>query len=371
MVHELVILDRAYALTKPLLFRADAETVHDGVIRLLGVAGRSNVATKLIRRIAAVEENPRLHVEAFGKRFDGPLGIAAGLDKNAVAAPALFALGFDAVEIGTVTLRPQQGNARPRVFRLPDDNALINRMGFPGQGADRIKLRLRAMSHGPGSLLGVNVGPNKERVVEGLEAVAEDCAALLRRLGPLADYAVINVSSPNTARLRDLQGREALAELIRRVQDETGGEGATPLLIKIAPDMDDQELDQVADVVLERGLAGIVATNTTIARPESLRGSSRGETGGLSGRPLTERSRAIVRRLYQRTGGQLPIIAAGGIATGADAVAAIAAGATLVQVYTGFIYRGPGMAASVKREMLDELDRRGVHSLAALRGVEA
>ena len=366
-----VILDSVYLLAKPLLFRLDAETVHDSVVRLLGLAGRAEPATGLLRRLTPATRDPRLATEAFGKTLHGPIGIAAGLDKNAVAAPALVALGFDAIEVGTVTLRPQAGNERPRVFRLPEDGALINRMGFPGQGADRIEPRLRAMRRPEGTLLGVNIGPNKDRVSQGLDAVVEDCAELLCRLGPLADYAVINVSSPNTARLRELQGRDALAALLRRVQTEVKDPPATPLLIKIAPDMSGRELDEAAEVALETGLAGIVATNTTVERPDSLRGRHREETGGLSGRPLAERSREVVRRIYHRTDGRLPIITAGGITSGTDAVAAVAAGATLVQVYTGFIYRGPGMAAAVKREMLAELDRRGAGSLDAVRGSDA
>jgi dihydroorotate dehydrogenase len=279
----------------------------------------------------------------------------------------LAALGWDSVEIGTITPRPQTGNAKPRVFRMRDDRALINRMGFPGDGADAIAMHL-IQRRKAGVSVGCNIGPNKQSVEAGLDAVVADCVHLANRFAALADYLVLNVSSPNTARLRDLQGKDALRILLAEVKAAIPSGEPTPLLVKIAPDLSESEISDIVAVVLDAGLDGIVATNTTVARPPNLQSRGRGEAGGLSGPPLRERSLRVVRQIARETDGTLPIIAAGGITSGANALAAIRAGASMVQVYTGLIYEGPGLAHRIKRELVQELDRTGAATLADLRG---
>lgn len=309
--------------------------------------------------------DPRLTVDVGEFHLRHPVGVAAGLDKNGVAIPALYALGFSHVEVGTITPLPQAGNARPRVFRLTEDAGLINRMGFPGLGLEAIERNLRRHL-AAGCVVGCNIGPNKASVESG--RVAEDLSLLSRRLSPIAAYLAVNVSSPNTARLRELQGARALRALLDEVLAAQPHDARPPVLVKIAPDLSERELDDVVATAQEAGIAGIIATNTTLARPSSLRGRYRAETGGLSGRPLREQSLDIVRHLTRRSDRNLEIVAVGGIATGRDVLDAVAAGATLAQVYTAFVYRGPALPGALRREMLDDLDRRGFTSMADLRG---
>jgi dihydroorotate dehydrogenase len=359
------VIDLAYRAAKPLLFRADPERVHDRVISALGLISRSPGALRVPDRIGRAED-PRLAVEIAGMRLPGPVGIAAGLDKNGVAFPALHRLGWDFVEIGTITPKPQVGNVKPRVFRLPEDRALINRMGFPGAGADEIAMNAvqRRKHMVP---IGCNVGPNKASVEAGLDAVIADCRLLVSRFASLATYQVVNISSPNTAKLRDLQGKEALRALLTEVKAAIPTDRPRPLFVKIAPDLTDAEISDVVGVVLDVGLSGIVATNTTIARPQALRSALRSETGGLSGAPLRTRSLEVVSRIAGESGGSLPILAVGGITSGEGAIAALRAGASAVQVYTGMIYEGPGLANRIKREIVGEMERTGAASLADLR----
>ena len=340
--------------------------MHDGVVAALGRASTSRTALDLLSRHAD-DPDPRLVVAIGNASFAGPIGIAAGLDKNAVAYPALAALGWDTVEVGTITPKPQPGNPKPRVFRLPDDKALINRMGFPGAGADAIAMNL-VRRRNARTTVGCNIGPNKASVEAGLEAVIADCAHLARRFAALANYLVLNVSSPNTMGLRDLQGKSALRALLTEVKGAIPVTQPTPLLVKIAPDLTETEISDIVAVVLDMGLDGIIATNTTIARPPNLRSRGRGEAGGLSGPPLRERSLRIVRQIARETAGAMPIIAVGGISSGADALAAIGAGAWGVQLYTGLIYEGPGLAHRIKDDLTRELDRTGATTLAELRG---
>jgi dihydroorotate dehydrogenase len=353
-----------YRFLRPFLFQQDPEEVHERAIAWLHRASRSRTACEGLDRVYGFDD-PKLRVRLFGQTFASPLGIAAGFDKNGVAVPALRALGFAFVEIGTVTPRPQEGNERPRLFRLKEDVALINRLGFPNEGMEAVARHL-ARTYKANGYLGLNVGPNKESVEAGAADV--DCIAVIERLVGFPGYVVINVSSPNTAQLRTLQGKDALRHLLSRVLEGRPATAKHAILVKIAPDLSDQELDDVLDVATEFRLDGIVATNTTIARPDHLRSPLKSAVGGLSGRPLRERSREIVRRIHCRTEGKLPIIAAGGIFTGADAFAAIAAGATLVQTYTGFVYRGPAMAQRVKQELVTLMERQGVRSLDEVRG---
>ena len=296
--------------------------------------------------------DPALRVRALGLDFPNPLGVAAGFDKDAEGVRALLALGFGAVEIGTVTARPQPGNPRPRLFRLPADRALINRMGFNNAGADAVAVRLaRLRSSGPvDGVVGVNIGRSKT----AKDAVA-DYTYSARVLGPYADYVVVNVSSPNTPGLRDLQGVDALSPLLQAVRAELDRSGRTvPLLVKITADLDDEGVDAVADLAGDVGLAGIVATNTTVAR-EGLATSApvvaAAGSGGLSGAPLTAQARAILGRLRARVGEAMTLISVGGIGDGDEARARLDAGATLVQAYTGFIYGGPAWPRRVLRPM--------------------
>ena len=359
------MIDLAYKLVKPILFRGDPESVHDRVISTLGAVSRHPRATALLAA-GRPDADARLAVEIAGLVLPGPVGIAAGLDKNGIAYPALHALGWDYVEVGTITPEPQPGNPKPRVSRLAEDDALINRMGFPGTGAAAVEANLirRSFAHVP---IGCNIGPNKASVDAGLDAVIADVRQLVERFAPLADYLVINISSPNTVGLRELHGKAALRTVLTGVAAANTAENLRPLFVKVAPDLSDWEIADVVDVVRESGLSGIVASNTTIARPQSLRGALSGESGGLSGAPLLARTREVVSLITRESGGDVPVIAVGGIASGADALAMFRAGASAIQIYTASIYRGPGLANRIKRELLAELDRISAQSLDQLR----
>jgi dihydroorotate dehydrogenase len=310
-----------------------AEWVHHTSFALL----RGLMAVPGVRALCRRWLGPRTPVRAMGLDFPGPLGLAAGFDKNAVGVTAMAALGFGFVEIGTVTAQPQPGNPRPRLFRLPADRALVNRLGFNNEGCEAVARRLERLDR-RGIIVGVNIG--KTKVVPDSEADA-DYELSARRLGPLADYMVVNVSSPNTPGLRDLQTVSRLRPLLERVRralDEVAPK-RVPLLVKIAPDLADDDVDAVCDLALELGLDGIVATNTTIGR-DGLR-STDVPQGGLSGAPLKARALAVISRLAARANGKLTLVAVGGIETAADAQARLDAGAHLVQAYTGFVYGGP------------------------------
>ncbi|GAA4792463.1 quinone-dependent dihydroorotate dehydrogenase [Actinomycetospora chlora] len=290
---------------------------------------------------------PARPVEAMGLRFANPLGVAAGYDKDAEGVRGLARLGFGAVEVGTVTARPQPGNPRPRLFRLPADRALVNRMGFNNAGADVVAARLATLrERGAGTVVGVNIGRSKTAT----DSVV-DYRYSARVLGPHADYVVVNVSSPNTPGLRDLQGVEALEPLLAAVRAEVG---ATPLLVKITADLDGAGVDAVADLAVDQGLDGIVATNTTVSRAGLASPAADVEAagaGGLSGAPLVGPARAVLARLRDRVGDRLTLVSVGGIDSGAEARARLDAGATLVQAYTGFVYGGPAWPRRVLEEL--------------------
>ncbi|MBO3750493.1 quinone-dependent dihydroorotate dehydrogenase [Streptosporangiaceae bacterium NEAU-GS5] len=336
------------------LRRFDAEAVHRLTLRALRLLGALPFATGLLRRLLAPRD-PALRVTAFGVRFPGPFGLAAGFDKDAECVEALAAFGFSHVEAGTVTAYAQPGNARPRLFRLPKERAVINRMGFNNHGASAAADQLRKPRT---AVVGINIG--KTKVVPEAEAAA-DYAASAKELAPLADYLVVNVSSPNTPGLRDLQAVELLRPLLEAVKDVAG---RTPLLVKIAPDLADEDVDAVADLAADLGLAGIIATNTTIGRP----GVRSTETGGLSGRPLKARSLEVLRRLYARVGDRLTLISVGGVEDVDDVWERLLAGATLVQGYTGMIYAGPLWASRIHRELAVRLRRHGHTSIEAVIG---
>jgi dihydroorotate dehydrogenase len=323
------------------LRRVPAETAHRAGFALIRVAGAAGAAGLLRRWLGP--RDPVLRVRALGLEFPGPLGLAAGFDKDARATAGLGALGFGFVEVGTVTARAQPGNPRPRMFRLPADRALVNRMGFNNDGAAAAAARLRRRPRG-GPVVGVNIG--KTRAVPEQEAAA-DYAASARSVADVADYVVVNVSSPNTPGLRDLQAADRLRPVlvaVREALDAAPASRRVPLLVKIAPDLADQDVDAVADLAVELGLDGIIATNTTVSR-DGLASSpaevAAAGAGGLSGPPLRGPALAVLRRLRARAGDRLVLIAAGGIETPDDAWERLAAGATLVQAYTGFIYAGP------------------------------
>jgi dihydroorotate dehydrogenase len=300
-----------------------------------------------------------LAVPLWGLRFPNPLGLAAGFDKNAEVADAMLALGFGFVEVGTLTPRPQPGNPRPRLFRLPEDAAVINRFGFNNDGVAAACARLRRRARNLG-FVGGNIGPNRD-AADPAAACAEAAAAV----APLVDYLVVNVSSPNTPGLRALQQVQALADLLARVREARDAAAAgpsgrrPPLLVKVAPDLTAEERAGIAEVVLASGIDGLIATNTTIARPQGLRSRHQGEAGGLSGQPLFRRSTDVLADFYRLTHGRLPLIGAGGIASGADAYAKIRAGASLLQLYTALVYHGPGLVLRILRELADLLHRDG------------
>ena len=330
---------------KPLLFCVDPEVAHDISLQVLKVASR---APWLLRLLLEERRRP-VPRRLFGLTFPNPVGLAAGVDKNAVAIPAWASLGFGFVEVGTITAQAQSGNAKPRLFRHPRHEALINRMGFNNDGAQAVAARLRAARQRPSwpdVPLGINLGKSK---AAPLERAAEDYLDSFRALRDLGDYFVLNVSSPNTPGLRTLQERPALSALLRAVQTENRGK--KPLLVKIAPDLNWEQIEDVLALVEEHRLAGLIATNTTLDRRNVGLGAGRFEAGGLSGRPLGARALEILKFLKAR--GSAPVISVGGIVRPEDAQARFDAGAELVQLYTGFIYYGPGLVRAVIRR-LDE-----------------
>lgn len=349
-----------------LLFRFDPEWIHHLAVVALRALGRRPVARRLRPR-----PTPALEVEALGLRFAHPLGLAAGFDKGEVVAPGLFALGFSHVEIGTLTPRPQPGNDRPRLFRLPEHRALVNRMGFNNDGAEACAARLGALAaeDRPG-VVGVNVGRNKTTPNERAE---DDYLACIDRLHHLADYLVVNISSPNTPGLRQLQERAALERLLGACAARARALAIPkPLLVKLAPDLADEALDEAVDVALAVGAAGVIATNTTLQRPGAVASHPRAaEAGGLSGAPLGPLSRRAIRRIHRRAGGRLPIVGVGGIMNGADAYDRVRSGATLVQAYTGYIYGGPGFVRGVLRDLESLLRRDGFSCISEALGVDA
>jgi dihydroorotate dehydrogenase len=341
-----------YRALGPALRLLDPERAHRLAIAL---AGRG-----LLPPVPPVDD-PVLRCRVLGLDFANPVGLAAGFDKNAEATDAMLGQGFGFVEVGTVTPRPQAGNPRPRVFRLEDDAALINRLGFNGDGLGRVADRLAAWRRrGAKGIVGANVGPNRDAA----DPIA-DCAEGVRTLAPLVDYLVINVSSPNTPGLRGLQAEGPLADLLQRALAARAGTGhRPPLLLKIAPDLDDDALAAIARLALAAGIDGLIATNTTVDRPTSLVGRHRAETGGLSGRPLFARATAVLAKLHRLTGGRVPLIGVGGIASAGDAYAKIRAGASLVQLYTALVYQGPWLVARINRGLGRLLRQDGFASVA-------
>ena len=348
-----------YDALRRVLFQAPPERIHMLVFSALRAATATE-ATRRGLRSALAPNDPILESTVFGVRFPAPLGLAAGFDKDGLGLQTWGALGFGYAEIGTVTAQPQPGNPEPRLFRLPADRGLLNRMGFNNSGAGQLALRLAR--HRPDVPIGVNIGKSK---ITPPERAAEDYAESARLLGPLASYLVVNVSSPNTPGLRDLQAVESLRPILSAVLAETSG----PVLVKIAPDLSDSDVDAVADLAVELGLAGIVATNTTVSRA-GLRtpGVDDLGPGGVSGPPVARRALEILRRLYARVGDRLTLIGVGGIETAEDAWERITAGASLLQGYTGFVYGGGLWAKHIHDGIAERLHAGGYPNLTAAVG---
>jgi dihydroorotate dehydrogenase len=345
------------------LSRLDPERAHILASRLLSTRAASGTLRALAGRTVGAPD-PCLGVKAFGLEFPSPLGVAAGLDKEATWFDGLCALGFGFVEVGTVTALAQPGNPRPRIFRLPADRALINRMGFPNPGAAAVAARLGARDRSRRRLIGANVGKSK---LTPLEQAAEDYGRSVRALAPACDYLVINVSSPNTPGLRDLQKADSLREIVGAVRHELTRIGVRlPLLVKLAPDLDDAQLDELAGLALELELDGIVAVNTTLDRGGLTGSGERArsiEGGGVSGAPLKPRALEVLRRLRERVGSELVLISVGGIESPEDAWERIRSGATLVQAYTAFVYNGPAWPARMNRELARLVHEAGYDSV--------
>lgn len=346
-----------YDYLKPFLFRLPAETAHAVVHAVLRGVQTTPVSTALQTRY--VVDDPRLSVDAFDRTFPNPVGVAAGFDKNARIPGALAALGFGHVEVGGVTARAQPGNPRPRLFRLPADGALVNRMGFNNDGADVIGERLAETQ--VDVPLGVNIGMSRRTPLERAPA---DYRYTYEQVAGGGDYFVVNVSSPNTPGVRSLQDREHLEAILRELRDA----GAAPLLVKLSPDLPTPALEEALALVAALDLDGIVATNTTTQRPASLRSPHRIEAGGLSGAPLAERATRMVRFVARRT--DVPVVGVGGVSSAEDAYEKIRAGASLVQLYTGLVYEGPSIARDINRGLLEFLDRDGFADVQAAVGVD-
>ena len=342
-----------YAVADLFLSRIDAEAAHGLALRGLKMG------------LLPSDRRPdpsSLAVKVWGRTLPNPVGLAAGFDKNAEVPDAMLDLGFGLVEIGSVTPRPQEGNPRPRLFRLAEDRGVINRMGFPGQGLDAVRSRLATRPRR--GFVGVNVGANKDSTDRAADYVV-GCKALAQ----YADYLVCNVSSPNTPGLRNLQGRTQLADLLKRVQDAIAAK-PVPLLVKIAPDATDDDLDDIVGVCRDLRMDGIIIGNTTLSRPPTLRSPRRDEAGGLSGPPLMSLSTEVLRRTAQRAEKQFPLVGCGGIASGADAYAKIRAGATLVQLYSAMVYDGPPLIRRIKDELAALLARDGFATVADAVGAD-
>jgi dihydroorotate dehydrogenase len=341
-------------IIRPILFQISPEMAHEFGIEALKIG----LSSETLQNYAAQKftSKPFGEIERFNLKFKNPIGIAAGFDKNGVIVNQLAALGFGFVEVGTVTFSPQKGNDKPRMFRLPEDQALINRLGFNNEGTRKVVERLKKIQ--PNCVLGVNIGKNKD---VPNEAAIENYLASFDLAYEVADYIAVNVSSPNTPNLRELQKAENLEELLGALQKRNDEKSSKPLLVKIAPDLSDAEIEAIVDIALRLNLAGIIATNTTVKR-ENLK-TNINESGGLSGKPLQKKSNEVISKIYRFSKGNLPIIGVGGIFTATDAFEKIAAGACLIQAYTGFVYQGISFARDINSGLQKILKEKGFDNL--------
>ena len=347
----------AYDIAKPLLFSLPAETAHSLGHQAVSLAGRTPLQRPIARHYAVDDE--RLRVDALNERFPNPVGVAAGFDKNAEAVPGLAALGFGFVEVGGVTAVSQSGNARPRMFRLREDDAVINRMGLNNEGAEPVGQRLDGLD--APVPVGVNIAKSEHVDTEGAPA---DYLATYQEVAEGGDFFVVNVSCPNSQGFEELQNRGAMTAILTELQDA----GASPLLVKLSPDLPEPAAADTLELVTELGLDGVVATNTSTERPDDLESPNRVETGGLSGQPIETRATEMTRFVAERV--DVPVIGVGGVATAEDAYRKIRAGASLVQLYTAFIYRGPAIAREINRGLLELLDRDGFDGVEAAVGAD-
>jgi dihydroorotate dehydrogenase len=352
------------------LFTQEAESIHNRTMATLKCVGRNELLCGAMQSFLGAAELP---VEVFGLHFPNPVGLAAGMDKNAEALPAWAAMGFGFTELGAATWHAQQGNPQPRVFRAISEEAIVNRMGFNNLGAEAIAQKLvewKKMGRWPNHPVGMNLGKSK---ITPLDKAAEDYANSFRALRPHLDFFVVNVSSPNTPNLRQLQDKAALDEILAAMQEVQSpkSKAQTPVLVKVAPDLSFEALDEILELVGPRQIAGIVATNTTISRPAPAHRENEriyAEAGGLSGKPLRARSTEVVRHLYRQTQGKLPIIGVGGIFDADDAWEKIAAGASLLQIYTGLVYQGPAICRNIVTGLVERMEAKGLSRLQQVIG---
>lgn len=355
-----MIWEKAYNLAAPVLSRLDPETAHNITLKALAAGCHPS---------APEQDEKSLHLKLWDLEFSNPIGLAAGFDKNAAVIPAMLGYGFGFVEAGTVTPQAQAGNPRPRVFRDPASRSVINRMGFPGEGADIFEKNIADFrDHDLYSVVGINIGKNKTT-----EDAASDYVTLIERFSGQASYFTVNISSPNTPGLRDLQSREnllpLLQSLVMTLNDRTAGSRRPPLLVKLAPDLSPEQIESIAATVLEAGIDGLVLTNTTLARTDSLPRDFKTQTGGLSGPHVKARALAVTAAFYRLTRGKLPIIGVGGIESGQDAYDRIRAGASLVQLYTALVYGGPQLVSRIKHDLAALLEKDGFQHVREATGI--
>ena len=357
-----------YRALRPLLFMLSPDAAHAMAFAALGAVEHVGPVRAMTRAILVPAPDARIAVRVMGLDFPSPLGVAGGFDKNALRPRALAALGFGHLELGTVTALAQQANPRPNLFRLPADRALVNRLGFPNEGAARVAARVRSVKAKIPVPVGMSIGKSRAVSVEDLDAVVADYVASTEAVRDVADFVVVNVSSPNTAGLRSMQAGEHARALLSALATRTVGK---PLLVKIAPDLDDAGLEALLAVAKEVKLAGVVATNTTIGRTGLATGAAQVEAiggGGLSGPPLRARALEVVRRVRAALGPDAVVVGVGGIERAEHAMALVKAGADLVQMYTGFIYEGPGIASRIAKDLAVLVEREGAKTLRELRG---
>ena len=339
-----------FSVLRPFLFNLDPETAHDLAIKSLKF-------NPLPAKMFEVEDEQMLNIELLGKNFPNPIGLAAGFDKSAEAYNSLLKLGFGFVEVGTVTPLKQFGNPKPRIFRLEDDHALINRLGFNNDGTEKIKARIKL--DGKKGILGVNIGPNKETKDQ-----KNDFCLGLKNFFNIADYITVNISSPNTEGLRDFHDQEKLIDLmvaLNKIKKENGTN--IPLLLKISPDINNSHIPEIADAAIKNNISAIILTNTTNGNRDNLSSEFKMEKGGLSGNPLRQISTNMIKKFYKELNSQIPIIGVGGVNSGKSAYEKIIAGASLLQLYTGFVYRGPSAAKDIKKELIQILKDEGIKNI--------